>query len=131
MARFAPRRDQALATGILGLVAVASLVFTDGPGRVLLGLAAVLLVGVSVADLLWVPRLAVSVHGIVVNAPTARRTLDWAAVEAVRVDERSRMGRLSRTLEIDAGEHLIVLGRHVLGIDPAQARDLIVAFDPR
>lgn len=103
----------------------------DPAGRLILGLAAVLLAGLAVADLLVVPRLSVSADGVTVRTLSVRRQLPWSVVESIRLDERSRLGLSSRTLEIDAGDALIVLGRHSLGADPREVYPLVLALQPR
>ncbi len=54
-----------------------------------------------------------------------RRRLPWSAVRRLGVDERPRYGLVSRTLEVDADEFLIVLGRRSLGADPRTVAEQI------
>ena len=54
-----------------------------------------------------------------------RRRLPWSALQRVDVDERSRYGLVSRTLELDAGDTLVVLGRRALGDDPRDVADAL------
>ena len=63
-----------------------------------------------------------------IRTPTIRITLPWSDVADVRVDERSHLGLLSRTLEIDAGALLVVFSRRTLGADPREVADLLAAF---
>ncbi len=130
--RFGPNRR--LAGAGLGLAIVAALVAGlghDPQGRLLAGCAAAVLLIISLADLLFWPRLSASADGVVVKAPAARAHLPWSQIDVIRVDERSRLGLSSRTLEIDAGERLIVLSKRSLGADPRDVQALVTAFDPR
>lgn len=129
--RFGPdRRITALigvgALGALGLTLAA----TDGPGRLIFALAAIVLAGYAVGDLVFWPRLAVDASGLRIRTPLARADLTWTDIEDVRADERTRYGLRSTTLEVDAGETLIVFSRRALGADPATVQDLVRAFAP-
>ena len=129
--RFVPdRRYTALAGGGAVLAAGAAVLAGDAPGRLLGTVAALVLAGYVVSDLVFRPRLVVSGAGIAVNAPLLRTRLAWADVERVRVDVRQRFGLRAATLEIDAGATLAVLSRRAIGTDPAEAAKLIGAFRP-
>jgi hypothetical protein len=132
VATFTPdRRYTALA--LLGvLIAVVLLVLTDDlAGRLLAGVAALVLAIYAVSDLVFSPRLVASGEGLVVRSPLTRARLPWSAIEDVRADRRARFGLRSTTLEIDAGPVLAVLSRRALGSDPQDAAELINAFRPR
>jgi hypothetical protein len=125
VARFSPDPRLTAITGGAAVI-VAGLSFaTDAAGRLLL------LAGYALTDLLFRPRLAVDSTGVRVRSPLARADLAWPDIAAVRADERNRYGLRSVTLEIDAGEQLIVLSRRALGAAPAAAAALIRSFDPR
>lgn len=129
--RFGPDRRLTAATGVLTLVALAAATLTsDGPGRALLGGAALVLLAYTVTDLIFWPRLSADAEGLQVHTPLSRARIAWRDVEAVRADSRERLGLRSVTLEIDAGEHLVVLSRRALGADPAAVAALILAFAP-
>jgi hypothetical protein len=131
VARFSPDPRLTAITGGAAVI-VAGLSFaTDAAGRLLLLAAAVILAGYALTDLIFRPRLAVDSTGIRVRSPLARADLAWPDIAAVRADERNRYGLRSVTLEIDAGEQLIVLSRRALGAAPAAAAALIRSFDPR
>jgi hypothetical protein len=130
--RFGPDRRLSAATGALTLIAAVGAVLTNDPGgRILFAGAALLLLAYTVSDLVWWPRLAVSADGLVVSTPGLSVRLNWADVEAVRPDTRQRLGLRSVTLELDAGEHLVVFSRRALGADPEAVAGLIQSFDPR
>lgn len=107
------------------VVALALAAVADPAGRVLFGLAALGLLTLVVVDLLLRPRLAADPAGIQVRTLAVRRRLPWSALERVDVDERSRYGLTARTLELDAGDTLVVLGRRALGSDPRDVADAL------
>ena len=130
-ARFVPdRRYTALAGGGAIGALVALLITGDVGGRLLAGLAAILLLGYVVTDLVFSPRVVASSTGVVINSPLLRARLTWAEIEDVRPDTRLRLGLRSTTLEIDAGATLAVLSRRAIGTDPLLAADVILAFRP-
>ncbi|MGH8961742.1 MAG: PH domain-containing protein [Jatrophihabitantaceae bacterium] len=130
--RFGPDRRLTLATAAFAVLALVAAVLTGDPaGRLMFAGAALLLAAYTIADLLFWPRLAADSDGLVVRSPFAWTSLPWADVEDVRADTRERLGLRSTTLEIDAGEQLIVLSRRALGADPARVADMVRAFDPR
>ncbi|MDQ6850622.1 MAG: PH domain-containing protein [Actinomycetota bacterium] len=130
--RFGPdRRLTALAAA--GIVVAIALALTTGdrPGRLIWALAAVVLTAYTVSDLMFAPRLAVDATGLRVRSPTARAELAWTQLDGVRADARTRYGLRSVTLEIDAGDTLIVLSRRALGAAPELVAETIRSFDPR
>ncbi len=131
VARFGPDRRYTwfAVAGVLIALGVV-VVSADRPGRLLFGLAAALLLGYVVTDLVFTPRLTVSAAGIVINSPLTRATLEWSEIEHVRADTRTRLGLRSTTLEVDAGPVLAVLSRRALAGDPAEIAELVRAFRP-
>ena len=129
--RFGPdRRLTAAAAGGVA-IAIAAAVLTDDPaGRLLAGIAALLLLCYVVSDLLFAPRLTASGAGLVIRSPTARARLAWPDIERVHADTRLRLGLRSTTLEIDAGSTLVVFSRRALGADPEAVAELVNAFRP-
>jgi hypothetical protein len=106
--------------GAVVLVAL-GLLFAEGDPvqLVLVGLAALGLVGWAARDVLAPVRLAVDPAGVtVVRGFAGRRRLPWAAVEKITVDRRARFGLTADVLEIDAGESLHLFGRFDLSADP-------------
>ena len=114
----------------IALAGAVTAVFADVQGRVLAIAVAVVFAGLAVVDRRASPRLQIGPDGLVVREATGTRRLPWDAVESVTVDERSRFGRTVHALEIDAGEHLVVLGARSLGADPVTAARRIVATAP-
>jgi hypothetical protein len=114
------------------LAAIGIAVWSQDPaGRLLAGLSALILGSYVATDLVFWPRLTASRDGLLIRTPTARTDLAWADVDAIRVDERTRLGLMSRTLEIDAGPFLVVFSRRALGDDPRTVLGTLEAFDPR
>jgi hypothetical protein len=113
-----PRPGETAAALLGGLVVVLLALLADPAGRLLLGVAALGLFVLGGADLLLRPRLAADRTGIQVRTLTSRHRLPWSAIERIDVDEHNRYGLTSRTLELEAGELLVVLGKRALGADP-------------
>jgi hypothetical protein len=122
--------ETALAAGA-GLALLGTVWLADAPGRLLGAVAGIGLLALAGADLWWRPRLAVDDTGITVTTPGRRARLPWAEVTDVRVDQRRRFGLASRTLEIDTGDDLIVLGRRSLGADPRDVAAALASHRPR
>lgn len=73
----------------------------------------------ALRDVIAPVRLAADLEGVtVVSGYAGRQRVDWADVERMRVDARSRGGMRSELLEIDAGEHLFLLSRYDLNAHP-------------
>ena len=119
-------------SGALTLIAVAAAALSPDPaGQVFFAGAALVLLGYTVTDLVFWPRLTADAEGLLVRTPLTRARIAWSDVEAVRADARERLGLRSVTLEIDAGEQLLVFSRRALGADPERVAGLISAFKPR
>lgn len=129
--RFSPDPRLTALTAVGGVLAIGFSFAADREGRLLLLVAAMMLLGYAASDLLFRPRLAVDAAGIRVRSPLARATLAWPEVEQVRADVRTRHGLRTVTLEIDGGSMLIVLSRRALGAPPETVADLVCSFDPR
>ncbi|MFC4854875.1 PH domain-containing protein [Actinophytocola glycyrrhizae] len=109
-------------TWALAVAAGAWAVFNpDPPGRVLLGVVALLLAFAGVYTSVARPRLAADQNGLTVRGLTGARSWPWAEVN-VRLVRTRRLGRDAATLEVDAENAeppaLVVLGRLDLGTDP-------------
>lgn len=116
--QWSPRPVETAVAVLGGLVVLVLAVLADPAGRLLLGIAALGLLALGGADVLLRPRLAADPTGIQVRTLASRHRLPWSVVERVDVDEHTRYGLTSRTLELEAGELLVVLGKRTLGADP-------------
>lgn len=103
----------------------------DTAGRLLFVLVAILLSAYAATDLVFAPRLIADTDGLKVRTPFERADLQWPQIDGVRADARQRYGLRSVTLEIDAGEELIVLSRRALGQDPELVSEIVRSFIPR
>jgi hypothetical protein len=129
--RFGPDRRLTAGTALLALITAAAAALSSDPaGQVLLGAAALVLFSYAVTDLLFWPRLTASPEGLIIRTPLTRARIAWSDIDAVRADARERIGLRSVTLEIDAGECLVVFSRRALGADPETVAALISAFGP-
>ena len=126
---FGPRRAVLLGelAGAVGLLLVAALA-DDRGGRVLGGLAGLLLLAVAVHDLLVRPVLVADATGLTVASGRRRRHVPWAAVERLEASTESRRGVRSRLLEVDTGDTLLLLSQRRLGQDPADVADALGAL---
>lgn len=112
---------EALAALALAVVAAGS----DRPGRVLGGLAAVLLGCVAARDALLRPTLEADAEGMWIRTGVRRRRVRWADLTAVRTDRVTRRLVTSRSLELDLGDDLVILPGRRLGGSPAEVADAI------
>lgn len=128
VAAFRPDRRFTAAAAVGTLVAAVVAALTGDPeGRLLAIVAALVLLGYVVTDLVFAPRLVASRAGLRINSPLLRAELSWPEVADVRADVRSRYGLRSTTLEIDTGATIAVFTRRTLGTDPEDAADLVLA----
>lgn len=125
LAQWSPRPAETAIAILAGLAVLVLAVLADPAGRLLLGVAALGLLTVGAADLLLRPRLAADRAGIQVRTLASRHRLPWSAIQRVDVDEHTRYGLTSRTLELEAGELLVVLGKRTLGADPRDVADTL------
>jgi hypothetical protein len=125
LAQWSPRPAETAVALLAGLVVLLLAVLADPAGRVLLGVAALGLLTLGAADLLLRPRLAADRSGIQIRTLASRHRLPWSAIGRVDVDEHTRYGLTSRTLELEAGELLVVLGKRTLGADPREVADTL------
>ena len=124
-AQWSPRPVETALAILAGLVVLLLAVLADPAGRLLLGVAAVGLLTVGTADLLLRPRLSADRAGIQIRTLASRYRLPWSAIGRVKVDEHTRYGLTSRTLELEAGELFVVLGKRTLGADPRDVADVL------
>jgi hypothetical protein len=129
--RLRPDRRYTVVAALGCLAAVGAAVLTaDTAGRLLALVAAAVLAAYAVGDLVFSPRVVATNAGVAINSPLLRRRLAWGDIEDVRADTRYRFGLRSTTLEIDAGATLAVFGRRSIGVEPAEAAELLRAFRP-
>jgi Bacterial PH domain len=134
--QWSPRPAETAALAAVGLGLCLALVVVDAPGRVLVGVGALLLLALAGRDVVARPRLRAGPDGIDVRTWLGGRHLPWPGVR-VRVRESRRFGVRSRTLELDtaAGPDdagvLVVLGRRDLGADPDDVALALLAMNPR
>jgi hypothetical protein len=132
---WSPRAAETAALAVLGLGLALGVLLVDQAGRVLLGAAALLVLGLVVRDLVTRPRLRAGADGVDVRGVTGGLHLPWALLE-VRVRETRRLGMRSRTLELDTATSpdddglLVVLGRRDLGADPDEVARQLRGLDP-
>ncbi|MGR7024596.1 PH domain-containing protein [Geodermatophilus sp. URMC 62] len=130
-ARTAETVTLAVAGALLGLAAVG----LDVVGRVLVGAAGLLLLGLAVRDVALRPRLSAGDGGVEVRTLTGRTRLPWPGLR-VRLRTTSRLGVRSRLLELDTAGGpdddgtLVLLGRRDLGTDPAAVAQALQALRP-
>jgi hypothetical protein len=96
----------------------------DAPGRILLGVAAIVLAAGGLFGTVARPRLAADGAGITVRSLAGRRHWGWADVN-VRLVHTRRLGRDMPSVELDADPDLVVLGWLDLGADPVDVIDAI------
>ncbi|MGH3724597.1 MAG: PH domain-containing protein [Mycobacterium sp.] len=104
---------------------IAVFLVPDAPGRLLATVAALGLLAFAAVSWRCRPKLRIAADGLALQGLTGTTLLPRASVESVKVTEFRRLGRRARLLEIEAGDHLIVLNRWDLGTDP---RDVLEAL---
>jgi hypothetical protein len=133
---WSPRGAESLALAVVGLGLALAVLALDAAGRILVGAAALLLLGLAARDLLVRPRLSAGPDGLVVRTLSGRRELAWQDLR-VQVRTTRRFGMASRALELDtaAGPDdagvLVLLGRRDLGADPDEVARRLQEMDPR
>lgn len=119
--------------GVGGLVLVGATFFADdGPGRLLIGLAAIGLLLSTGLGLRQRPRLAVEPGDparIVVRGLTGARSYTPEQILRIRVVRYQRLGRRMPMLEMDVDDHgdekLIIFGRWDLGAHPEDVLEVL------
>ncbi len=118
-----------------GALLVLAALTLDAGGRLLVGAAGALLVGLALRDLALRPRLSADPGGVVVRTLTGRTRLPWPGLR-VRLRTTRRLGVRSRLLELDTAGGpdddgtLVLLGRRDLGTDPAAVAQALEALRP-
>jgi Bacterial PH domain len=127
--QWSPRTGEVVATAVAGLGLALAVLLVDPVGRVLVGAAALLLLGLAARDALLRPRVQARADGVTVRALTGATTIPWPRVRA-RVRTQRRWGLRARTLELEDRTDdavLVVLGRRELGTDPETVAEALHA----
>ncbi|MFE6922602.1 PH domain-containing protein [Nocardia sp. NPDC057663] len=115
------------------ILVVAGVLAQDGPSRLLVGLAAVAVLGMAVLGFRQRPRLTM-VPGpaarLVVGTLTGPKEYPLDRIDRIRMVSYRRLGRKSAMLEIDVqhegSERLLIFGRWDLGTNPHDVYDALV-----
>jgi len=127
--QWSPRVGETVFLAVAGLALALAALVADPVGRVLVGGAAVLLVGLAVRDAVVRPRLRADGAGVTVRTLTGSTAIAWPSLRA-RVRTQRRWGVRSTTLELEDRADdavLVVLGRRELGADPAAVAEALHA----
>jgi hypothetical protein len=123
--QWSPRAGETAALGAIGLGLALAVVALDTAGRLLLGAAALLVLGLAARDLLLRPRLSAGPAGVVVRTVGGRTEVAWPDLR-IHVRRTRRFGVSNRVLELDTASGpddtglLVLLGRRDLGADPEE-----------
>jgi hypothetical protein len=121
--QWSPRVAETVALGAVGLGLALAVLAVDTAGRLLVGAAALLVLGLAARDLLLRPRLQAGPDGVVVRTLGGRTELAWPRLR-VEVRTTRRYGVKNRVLELDTADGpdddgtLVLLSRRDLGADP-------------
>ena len=107
------------------VVVAAAAAYQEGPGRWLLGLAALAFGGEAARGALLRPALRVTDDGLDLVPLLRRVHVPWADLEAASVDRQRRRFVTSTWLEIDTGERLLALPAYRLGAPVAEVAEVL------
>jgi len=127
--QWSPRAGETAAVAAAGLGLALATFLVDPVGRVLVGGAALLLLGLAARDAVVRPRLRADAGGVTARALTGSTTIAWPLLRA-RVRSQRRWGVRSTTLELEDRSDdavLVVLGRRELGTDPGVVAETLHA----
>lgn len=125
---WSPSAPGIAACAVFGIVmaTVCVTVVTDGPGRILGGIAAVGLLVFATLSWRARPKLAITPAGLQVRGWLSTHVLGHDDIASIRITEFRRIGRKVRLLEIDAtNDRLHVFTRWDLGTDPLSVLDAL------
>jgi hypothetical protein len=111
------------------LLAFATIIANDNAGRLLVGLATLLVTYLAAFATIARPRLSADVNGLAVRGFANTTHLPWHEVK-VKLQTTRRLGREQQTLELDADDRLVVLTRLDLGADPEEVAGVLHALRP-
>lgn len=110
-------------------LALATLLADDNAGRLLIGLATLLVTYLAAFASIARPRLTADADGLAVRGFASTTVLPWHEVK-VKLQTTRRLGREQQTLELDADDRLVVLTRLDLGADPEEVAGVLHALRP-
>lgn len=110
-------------------LATAAFLADDNAGRLLIGLATVLVTCFAAFATIARPRLTADADGLAVRGFAGTTLLPWHEVK-VKLQTTRRLGREQQTLELDADDRLVVLTRLDLGADPEEVAGVLHALRP-
>ncbi|MGW4631408.1 PH domain-containing protein [Nocardia sp. NPDC004415] len=115
------------------LLVVATILASDGPSRLLVGLAAVAVLAMTVLGIRQRPRLTMipgPAPRLVVGTLTGPQEYPLDRIDRIRMVSYRRLGRKSAMLEVDVRhndtERLLIFGRWDLGTNPHDVYDALV-----
>ncbi|ANZ42739.1 hypothetical protein BBK82_14440 [Lentzea guizhouensis] len=111
------------------LLAFATVITTENAGRLLIGLATLLVSYLAAFASLARPRLSADADGLAVRGFASTTHLPWHEVK-VKLQHTRRLGREQQTLELDADDRLVVLTKLDLGADPEEVASVLHALRP-
>jgi hypothetical protein len=111
------------------LLAVATFIADDNAGRLLIGLATLLVSYLAAFATIARPRLTADENGLAVRGFASTTLLPWHEVK-VKLQTTRRLGREQQTLELDADDRLVVLTKLDLGVDPEEVAGVLHALRP-
>jgi hypothetical protein len=125
--RVVPAQPLVKAAGavVFGVIAVLSGMPDGDRGLALLAaIAAAGFLVLAARDVLAPVRLAADEGGVtVIRGFVGHRHIPWGEVRSIRLDERQRLGRTTRLVEIDTGERLHLLSSYDLGAPPEEVTE--------
>ena len=114
---------------LAALLAVATILADDNAGRLLVGLATLLVSYLAAFGTIARPRLSADANGLAVRGFANTTHLQWHEVK-VKLQTTPRLGRQQQTLELDADDRLVVLTKLDLGADPEEVAGVLHALRP-
>ena len=111
------------------MLAAATFIADDNAGRLLSGLATLLVSYLAAFATIARPRLSADVDGLAVRGFASTTHLPWHEVK-VKLQTTRRLGREQQTLELDADDRLVVLTKLDLGADPEEVAGVLHALRP-
>ncbi|WP_336084619.1 PH domain-containing protein [Nocardia sp. SSK8] len=115
------------------LLVVAAILASDGPSRLLVGLAAFAVLAMTVLGVRQRPRLTMipgPAPRLVVGTLTGPQEYPLDRIDRIRMVSYRRLGRKSAMLEVDVQhndtERLLIFGRWDLGTNPHDVYDALV-----